>query len=436
MSYPFNFSFLYGAENEGTVPPLPVPSSFSKSSSPGQNYNFKLLNTVSEFASNNIGSNSYVQEVTNNYPTSTLNDIVAYYKNNPNKKVDLIDVVNDFKWTISPKTSRGDVPYIWLNERYITLNALLNQAVYGISAVLDNKGAQFVAKTAKETAQQFDSAITSLSSMGLYNSVKTFFNDLGQDTAIAGNKLLDKFGIVDTLGPVLESPLSPYKGLYYTVESGFNYKLPLFNSEFWSTSNDFTDSTSEGNSSFVASIVDTLKTMGPGLEAAKLFNVATNQYGTYVEFPKQYTLSSPNTYTVTFDLINTKPASYDDVKSNFKLLFLLFYQNLPIRRNKQLVDPPAIYNIYVPGQKRMPYAYLQSINIKNLGATRLMDIDFTDVASINPPVAATSTFPPIWKTVIPDAYRITLTFKDLIPETKNTLYASFLTNSIVETSII
>jgi len=436
MSYPFNFSFLYGAENDGTVPPLAVPSSFSKNNQPGQDYNFQAFNTVSNFVTNNIGGNSFVQETVNNYPTSSLNDVIAYYKNNPNKKVDLIDVVNDFRWTISPKTSRGDVPYIWLNERYITLNALLNQAVYGISAVLDNKGAQFLAKTAKETAQQFDSAVTSLSSMGLYNSVKTFFNDLGQDASIAGNKLLDKFGIVDTLGPVLESPLTPYKGLYYTVETGFNYKLPLFTSEFWNTSNSFTESASEGNSSFVAGLVDTLKTMGPGLEASKLFNVATNQYGTYVEFPKQYALSSPNTYTITFDLINTKPATYEDVKSNFKLLFLLFYQNLPIRRSKQLVDPPAIYNIYVPGQKRMPYAYLSSIAIKNLGATRLMDVDFTDGGSINPPAAATSTFPQVWRTVIPEAYRVTMTFNDLIPETKNTLYASFLNNSIIETSII
>lgn len=435
MSYPFTFSFLYGAENDGNVPPLAVPSTFSKSPSPTTDFNSKFLNTVKDFVSNNVTNNGLVQEITNNYPTSSLNDIVSYYKNNPNKKVDLIDVVGDFKWTISPKASRKDVPYIWLNERYITLNALLNQAVYGVSAVLDNKGAQFLAQTAKETAQQFDTAVTSLSSMGLYNSVKVFFNDLGQDAAIAGNKLLDKFGIVDTLGPVLESPLTPYKGLYYTVESGFNYKLPLFNSEFWNTNNKFLESASEGNSSFVAGLVDTIKTLGPGLEASKLFNIGTNQYGTYVEFPKQYSLSTPNTYTVTFDLINTKPATYDDVKSNFKLLFLLFYQNLPIRRSKQLVDPPAIYNIYVPGQKRMPYAYLQNIAIKNLGATRLMDIDFYDLSIVNPPVQATSTFPQTWQTVVPDAYRVTLTFEDLIPETKNTLFSSFLSNSIIETSV-
>lgn len=435
MSYPFTFSFLYSAENDGNVPPLAVPSAFSKNSSPGVEFNSKFLNTVKDFITNNVANTGFVQDLTNNYPTSGLNDIVSYYKNNPNKKVELIDVVNDFKWTISPKASRKDVPYIWLNERYITLNALLNQAVYGISATLDNKGAQFLAQTAKETAQQFDSAVTSLSSMGLYNSAKSFFGDLGSDAAIAGNKLLTKFGIVDTLGPILESPLAPYKGLYYTVETGFNYKLPLFNSEFWNVSNSFSESASEGNSSFISGLVDTMKTMGPGMEAAKLFNTGTNQYGTYVEFPKQYSLSSPNSYTVTFDLINTKPATYDDIRSNFKLLFLLFYQNLPIRRSKQLVDPPAIYNIYVPGQKRMPYAYLTTLAVKNLGATRLMDIDFYDINVINPPIQATSTFPQKWQTVIPDAYRVTLTFQDLIPETKNTLYSSFLSNSIIETSV-
>lgn len=432
MSYPFNFSFLYGAENDGTVPPLAVPASFGPVNAPQQDYNIQAFNTAGNFIDNNIANIGLVQNISNNYPVSTLNSIVSYYKNDPNKKVDLIDVVNDFTWTISPRTSRGDVPYIWLNERYITLNALLNQAVYGISAVLDNKPAQAVFRAG---VQQFESSVSSLSSIGLFNSVKTFLSDLGQDAAIAGNKLLDKFGIVDTLGPVLESPLSPYKGLYYTVESGFNYRLPLFTSEFWSTTNDFTDSASEGNSDFLSGLVDTLKTLGPGMEAAKLINTGSNQYGTYVEFPKQYSLSSPSTYTVTFDLINTKPANYSDVNSNFKLLFLLFYQNLPIRRSKQLVDPPVIYNIYVPGQKRMPYAYLQSMAVKNLGATRLMELDFTNIKAINPPGSAASTFPDVWTTVVPDAYRVTLTFKDLIPETKNTAFASFLTSSIIETSI-
>lgn len=430
MSYPFNFAFLYGAENDGTVPPLAVPSTFSRSAAPDVDYNQKWLNTASNFVENNISTLGFVQDLSNNYPTSTLNDIVSYYKNDPNKKVDLIDIVNDFTWTISPRTSRGDVPYIWLNERYITLNALLNQAVYGITAILDNKAAQAVIRTG---IQQFESATSSLSSLGLYNSVKNVFKDIGQDAAIAGNKLLDKFGIVDTLGPVLETPLTPYKGLYYTVESGFNYRIPLFNSEFWNTSNTFLDGASEGNADFIAGLVDSVKALG--LEASKLINTGSNQYGTYVEFPKQYSMSSPASYTVTFDLINTKPATYTDVVSNFKLLFLLFYQNLPVRRSKQLVDPPVLYNIYVPGQKRMPYAYLSSIAVKNLGASRLMEIDFTGLNLINPPATATSTFPEKWTTVVPDGYRVTLTFQDLIPETKNTVFSSFLSNSIIQTSV-
>lgn len=430
MSYPFNFAFLYGAENDGTVPPLAVPSTFSKTAAESVEFNQQWLNTAANFVENNISNLGLVQNLSNNYPTSTLNDIVAYYKNDPNKKVDLIDIVNDFTWTISPRTSRGDVPYIWLNERYITLNALLNQAVYGITAILDNKAAQAVLRTG---VQQFESSVSSLSSLGLYNSVKNVFKDIGQDAAIAGNKLLDKFGIVDTLGPVLESPLSPYKGLYYTVESGFNYRIPLFTSEFWNTSNSFTDSAGEGNADFIAGLVESVKAFG--MEASKLINTGSNQYGTYVEFPKQYTMTSPASYTVSFDLINTKPATYVDVVSNFKLLFLLFYQNLPVRRSKQLVDPPVIYNIYVPGQKRMPYAFLQSIAVKNLGASRLMEMDFTGLNIINPPSTATSTFPERWTTVVPDAYRVTLTFQDLIPETKNTVYSSFLSNSIIQTSV-
>lgn len=438
MSYPFNFAFLYGAENDGNVPPLAVPNTFAKPVTPEANFNFKFLNNIGNLF-NNVAANDLVQDISNNYPTSTLNDVVSYYRNNPNKKIDLVDVVKDFTWTISPKSSRNDVPYIWLNERYITLNAILNQALYGLAATFDNKAAQFIYKSGSDVldtvAKKFESTSTPLSSLGLYNSIKQFIGEAGQDAANISDKILNKFGVVDTLGPTLESPLSPYKGLYFTVESGFNYKLPLFNSEFWNTNNDFAAPGGDSNSAWLAGLSETAATGGPLLEAFKIFNTITNQYGTYVEFPKQYNYGSTNTFEVTFDLINTKPATYTDVRANYKLLFLLFYQNLPIRRSKQLVDPPVIYNIVVPGQKRMPYAYLQRIAIKNLGATRLMNIDIADINVIGQPNTGVS-LPSTIRTVIPDAYRVTLTFNDMIPETKNTVYSSFLNNSLIETSVI
>ena len=93
MSYPFNFAFLYGAENDGTVPPLAVPSTFSKTAAESVEFNQQWLNTAANFVENNISNLGLVQNLSNNYPTSTLNDIVAYYKNDPNKKVDLIDIV-------------------------------------------------------------------------------------------------------------------------------------------------------------------------------------------------------------------------------------------------------------------------------------------------------------------------------------------------------
>ena len=432
MSYPFNFGFLYGAENDGNQPPLAVPSTFTKTSTPTTAYNTQLFNTVGN-VSNNVANSSLVSTVTNNYASATLNDIVSYYKNNPVKKVDLVDVVNDFMWTISPKTSRKDVPYIWINERYITLNAVLNQALYGVSAILDNKVSQTTIKSLRQASKSFESSLSPLSSIGVYNSVQQFFSGLGDDLTTVSSKIQDKFGVVDTLAATLEAPLAPYKGLYYTVESGFNYKLPLFNSDFWQTTNNFDNSTSDTNSEFITGLASSLQ--GLGIEASKIINTGSNQYGTYVEFPKQYAMASPNSYEVTFDLINTKPGNYVDVKSNFKFLLLLFYQNLPIRRSKQLVDPPVIYNIYVPGQKRMPYAFLSKFAVKNLGATRVMDIDLTDIKTVNPPNSGQNLLPSSIKTVVPDGYRVTLTFNDLIPETKNTVYASFLGNSLIETSI-
>ena len=66
--------------------------------------------------------------------------------------------------------------------------------------------------------------------------------------------------------------------------------------------------------------------------------------------------------------------NFEDVSKNWQLIFLLLYQQLPNRENKVRVEPPAIYEIEIPGVFYTPFGFIRNISIQNRGAVREMRI--------------------------------------------------------------
>lgn len=321
--------------------------------------------------------------------------------------IDHVNVVDNFAWTQSPKSSRDDVPIMMLREKRIQINPQLNQIANNLFVASEKMG-RGATKLKNVMPQELADKIKN-------NNVKAE-NELGAKILDAG-KIVGGF-MNQAASSKGSGVLGPYEQLYYTKDTGFVYSLPYMEEQFKSTGNSFGGSASDG--------VDMLLSMG--VEASKMAkNIATGfniaDPGTYVEQPKLYDFGNRETksYTCTFPLINTH--SFNDVIRNWQLIFLLIYQNTPNRLTRDLIDPPCIYEANLDGTWYSKYAYVSRVDVKFLGATRRMSLPIpTEAASDGTGDVNRNSFEV--KTIIPDAYQVSVTLTEIFPESQNFLYHS------------
>lgn len=276
----------------------------------------------------------------------------------------IIDVVKDMAWTLSPKESRYDVPYVRLKEYQQTTGQLIASIVY-YARVLSLVGR-------------------------------------------------------DGLGTVLQTddPLEVYKFKYFAEPTGFEYILPYFNTKkinrgntFGSEENPFSglvafgkDVKAFGNSSGIVSNI-----AGFAGGASEVVKSSAALLNTLIpgkinfEFPNSWNSTNIETIEVSFDLFNV--GKEEDVYRNRRFCHLLSYQNTPSRRNFAIVDPPAIYSLEIPDVVQFPACYVSTLDIVNLGNTRLMEIGGS-------------------MRTIPEAYRINMTFTSLLMPSRNIMRAT------------
>ena len=113
--------------------------------------------------------------------------------------------------------------------------------------------------------------------------------------------------------------------------------------------------------------------------------------------------------TVKFQLYNT--VDYTDIKKNWEFCYLFSYQNLPNRKGINLLDPPCLYKVTIPGYRQFPMCMVTSLKITNLGSVRLIDI-------VADTLATESNRGPNIK-LIPEAYDIEITFKHAFYSSRN-----------------
>jgi hypothetical protein len=269
----------------------------------------------------------------------------------------IINVVDAMAWTDSPQLSRFDVPRMILNEFQQSTGQLIASILY-FSRIIENLGPV--------------------------------------DAVIAPSKKSDAADV--------------YKNKYFGYPTGFRYILPYFNG---SNINRTTGYTGDDNPfAPINSVLKQLKfgsrkkvgSRNIGTKIDSFLNFGAKDIDKFMagkinfEFPQTWTNTDSETYDTTFDLFNTK--KYEDVVNNRKFCHLISYQNTPSRRNFAIIDPPVIYSMSIPGIVDLPACYIPSLNIKNLGNTRTMMIE-----GVN--------------RIIPEAYRISITFKSLLMPTRN-----------------
>jgi hypothetical protein len=351
-------------------------------------------------------------------PFSFTGDGRIHNKNNT-QATDPIDVVNDFPWTKSPKSSREDVPAAYIKEKRLLTNSTLANFFYSILAGAD------VIQTAADRIEAGNIQVGS-NELNVYDTLSAAgvsFSGV-KDALVSGAKYVgdktqsfkeeaEKF--ISNDSDFKDRILRPYNGLYYTEDTGFKYYLPYFDNNYLGTDNTFSE-----DSQKIAGLSDISQVASQAFDSVR--GVAfMDKPGVYVEQSKQYQFGQDGRdITINFPLLNT--GTYEEVKRNWQLIFGLIYQNKPGRINRNLLELPVIYEFYIEGMAYMPYSYITKIQVDFIGNRRTMDIEIPSfsVTALNESLQDRT----IINTVIPDAYNVSISFSGLNKETKNFLIRS------------
>lgn len=323
----------------------------------------------------------------------------------------LVNVVDDFSWTVQPKSSRKDVPYIYLIERKLTNDVMIQQLLYTLTATTQS-GLLL-------TDELRNNIVKALGEDGIESSSQSATQDF-----------IERFNNEETNASGIVDPLQPYAGLYSLQDTGWVYLLPYFSDKHHGvTSNWGTEGKgiiSELTNTLTGALEnvdDNVNRVITGLGALSN-NVAgvgiEPRLGTYIERAKQYQFPTEGaSYEVSFNLYNTTNIS--DVIQNWELCFIMLYNLLPNRRTKSIFDPPPLYEVHIPGVRRSPASYISSIDVSFMGATRLMDLQVGGQDKL--------------RTIVPDAYKVTLSIQDVFPESKNFMESVINTEKRVKVSL-
>lgn len=390
-------------------------------------------------------------------------DAKGAFQNADRENISVVNVVKDFPWTMTRQQGRKEVPTIELSEYYVNFSTLLNQIRYVFSSLSDTRDAvaNFLKQVNLNDTSEFGRIVAGAANAGAFITGDVGFDrQTIVDEAIKNtNALINSVDGVTTFNEevLLEQHLRPYYGLYSTTPTGFRYKLPYYTPDWKVTNSSWGTSNGQflgGPSGFLDKVGDVLS---PG--------------GTYIERSKQidYGEDAPE-WTIGFNLYNN--TTFDDVINNWHFVFMMIYQNLVNRTSKVLIEPPVIYEVNVPGVLYTPFAYISYLDIKNMGATRSVDIPASfsepitdqdtlnsaeviqagnraDVSELDIKETRNHTKPQadwlrrvpetnisdigvenmfnntkVIKTVVPEAYQVTMKIKSLLPETRNLMYTT------------
>lgn len=305
-----------------------------------------------------------------------------------------LDVKSDFDWTVSRRASRDDVVpcYLW---EYQPNNAQLINALY-------YWGYQINALAKDISMSNIMSSIGS-TIVGLYtNPAQSLGNGF---SAVNGSPI----------GTANQDPLDVYKYRYVARPTGFDYILPYLGTQRFGVTNTFAADTlantfeglgklftgqwgaAAGLGNNKSSWIDEI---GKGVLGSQAFKGAIQGFTDYhlnVMDTESWSSTDPDSISVEFDLLNTQ--SVQQANRNYEFCYLLNYQNHPAQRNAFLAQSPCIYTLFIPNTIYMPVCHMPSFTVTNLGQNKMID-----------------------GKAVPEAYRITMTFKGILnPPSRNML---------------
>lgn len=375
---------------------------------PGDAYN----KARQQMARSILPKNQYDDMYNESLKSSDSNTAFEAYIMYPMEYGGIVDVVEDYAWTLSPKEARVDVPYIYMKELVAKNGAELQRALYSAHALIDsikNVGEKFGIKDVKKTVINSTKSIITKSADFIKDTIPSVDN-VADDITIKIKDAIDKNSKsnFDNI-----KHLIPYDMLYNCDETGWRYKFPLFEDGVATSPQNTYGEESNTMWKYVADLAENANKWGGGAVSAA--NTINNNMIRNTETPKIYGFNNQTpTINIKFPLINT--IDEETAKRNYDLVQLLKYQSRPYRADKNTVLPTYIYEIIIPGFKYLPYAYIQNVDIKFQGVRRLMKTDYyIEKGPDNTPGKISKNI----TVICPEAYDITITLQGLTNDTQN-----------------
>lgn len=230
--------------------------------------------------------------------------------------------------------------------------------------------------------------------------------------------------------------LSPYNYLYATEMTGFRYVFPLMtDQDFYALTNSWATTNEKHNSIFTQNYLTNLLHIGADLMAntvgsdiPNIMNVLSkNSSGanrsSVFEMAKYFQFDTDNTDDIklNFVLYNTvvKNGKIDQWKRNLYFISLFNMRNLPFKLDYTTYLPPLLYDVIIPGVKRLPFTYVSEFTAAPLGLIRNMKID-NFLAKI---CGAKSGTNESLSVPIPEAWSVSVTFKSMLGRSANLMLA-------------
>lgn len=224
----------------------------------------------------------------------------------------------------------------------------------------------------------------------------TFFNILA-----TANKAVENF---DKSGSLMDAISDPYGKLYQIEpgDNGFTYELPWLlssGSNIRTVTNSWSPFGGNGSGNQDTSNTSNFA-KAAGALAGLVIGAATPGVGT--EQIQKFDSTAPYSLTIKFPLYNT--FSVKDTQDNFHFVNLITYQNLKNRTSLATYVPPSVYTVSSDalGGVYMPLAVVSELKIDSLGTTRRMN-EIIEGRTL----------------LIPEAYMISITLKELLPQSAN-----------------
>jgi hypothetical protein len=153
------------------------------------------------------------------------------------------------------------------------------------------------------------------------------------------------------------------------------------------------------------------KVVGSGLAAV----IGSRSPGVGFEPIYEFKETSHKEITIKFPLYNTY--SVEDAWKNYSFVSLFTFQNLKTRTTFATYLPPCIYSLKAVGLGgfNMPVAVVSDLTIDSIGTTRSLS-NYNGAGGL-----------PI---LVPEAYKVSITFKELLPQSSNIFGETLGSNSV------